>query len=499
MKKNSWHIYVLGAIFLLVLAFRLYFAFQTDTFSEDAYFVLRQVESITATGLPTYVDDLSFSGRTHIFPPFYYYFLSFFSLFIGPTLALKIIPNVLCSLLVIIMFFVSFRITKSRDASLFAAFASAFVPVFVGNTVLSASILSLVLPLIFYLIYCLMRIDENSFLYQFLIFSFILAISSGLSFLFIFALLIYLILMKLEHGKQNVVEKEVILFVTLLTLWIDILLYKKAFLMHSYSLIWQNVPPQILSTYFVDIDLFVSLAGVGLLPLLFGVFAVYKYMFKEMNKQTYLLIAFSLSVALLLWLKLITFSVGLVFLGMILIPLFGQSIALVFVYLEKTKIASCATYFWAGVIVLFVFTSVFSTFVTAHKTVDESISDDEISALVWLRENSQQNSVILSTIPGGNLVSSVALRKNVADNDFVLVKNSAAVYEDVEKMFSSFFKSQAIELLDKYRVDYIYFTPRAKELFKISEINYIRDDCFELVYNSTVQVYHSKCQLKQIS
>jgi uncharacterized membrane protein len=497
MKRKQVYIYLLALIFILALAVRLYLAFQTPNFTiNEAYFNYRQVDYIKDNILPSYIDDLSYSGRTHIFPPVYYYLLAFFSFFTGTALALKIIPNILACSLIVIIYFIVLEITKNRNISLFSAFTAAFIPVFLANTINSASIFSFTIPLIFYLIYCFMRIKDKRFLYQFLFFSFLLSLTSAISFLFVFALLIYLLLMKLEYKLQNRAELEVILFVTFLTMWINILLYKDAFLFHSYSLIWQNIPSQILDSYFRQVDVIGSVTNIGLLPLLFGIYAVYRYMFKERDKRTYLLMAFALAVAFLLWFRLITLDIGLMFLGAILIPLLGQALNLFFKYLEMTKIASFRWLFWIGLFILVVFTSVLPSVARSSVTIDNSVSEEEIDALRWIRERTPDDAVILSTIDEGDLVSAIAERKNVADNDFILIRSSSDIFEDISNMYTVIFKTKAVDLLEKHSVDYIYFSPRARSEFNIDELEYAEEDCFELVYDSDVLIYRTLCEIK---
>ena len=497
MLKKGHYPYLLALIFLIALAIRLYLAFQTPNFVVDeAYFNYRQVDSITKDLAPSYLDDLSYSGRTHIFHPVFHYFISIFAFIIGPALALKILPNILACALIIIIYAIVFEITKNRNISLFAGLASAFIPMFFANTINSASIFSFTLPLIFYLLYCFMRIKERRFLYHFLFFSLVLSLTSSLAFLFVFALLIYLLLVKLEYKIQNRIELECILFVTFLILWINILIYKKAFLFHSYGLIWQNIPSQVLASYFRDVDIIASVTNIGLIPLLLGVYAVYRYMFKERDKSTYLLMAFALSVTLLLWLKLITFDVGLMFLGAILIPLLGQTLSLFFKYIDKTKISSYKWVFWTGLIVLLVLTSVLPSVARASEAISGSVSQEEIDALNWIRESTPEEVVILSTIQEGNLVSAIAERKNVADNDFILIRSSSIVFEDIEQMYTSLFKTNAVEIVNKHNVDYIYFSLRAKKEFNITSLRYIEEDCFRLLYDEEVQVYELLCEVK---
>jgi hypothetical protein len=497
MSRNRRCLYLLGILFVLVLALRLYLAFQSPNFQVgDAYFTYRQVDSIRSSFMPTYFDGLSFSGRVRIFPPAYYYLLSAFSFVFGTALTLKIMPNVLACSLIVIIYFMVFELTRKRGISLFSAAASAFIPVFFGETVNSASRLSFTLPLIFYLMYCFMRIKERPFLYQFLILSFVLSLTSAISFLLVFALLIYLLLVKLEYKTHNRAELESIIFVTFLTLWVNVLIYKKAFLFHSYSLIWQNMPSQVLDSYFRQADVFLSITNVGILPLLFGIYAVYKYMFKERDKRTYLLMAFALAVALLLWFRLITLEVGLMFLGAILVPLLAQSLDILFSYVEKTKIAAQSRYFWIPIALVFVLTSVIPAVAYASDAVKHSVGQEEMDALLWLERSTPQDSVVLSTIDEGDMVAAIARRRNVVDDDFLLVRGSDDVFDDVGQMYTSILKTRAVELMNKYGVDYVYISPRAKAEFGIEDLKYADKDCFELVYDSSgVKIYKSLCEV----
>ena len=115
MKRKHHHYYLLALVFVFALAVRLYLAFQTPNFSVDeAYFNYRQVESIRHDLIPSYLDTLSYSGRTHIFHPVYYYLLAAFSFLMGTALTLKIIPNILAVSLVLIIYFIVLEITSNR-------------------------------------------------------------------------------------------------------------------------------------------------------------------------------------------------------------------------------------------------------------------------------------------------------------------------------------------------------------------------------------------------
>jgi len=257
------------------------------------------------------------------------------------------------------------------------------------------------------------------------------------------------------------------------------------------------MPSQILDSYFRQVDVFLSIANVGLIPLLFGIYAVYKYMFKERDKRTYLLMAFALAVALLLWFRLITLEVGLMFLGAILVPLLAQALDILFSYVEKTKVAAHANYLWAAIIIVFILTSVLPSIAYGSEVVKFSVSPAEIDALVWLRDSTPAGSVVLSTVSEGNLVAAIAQRKTAVDDDFLLIRESDDVFEDVKQIYTSILKTGAVELLNKYGVNYIYLSPRATAEFGITELKYAEKDCFDLVYDvSEVKIYKSLCEVK---
>ena len=326
MKKQDIYLYLLILTFLLTAGVRISISLQTNNFSPDAYFAYRQTDAIKNNLAPTYFDELSYSGRFFVFQPMYYYLLTPFAWVMGTKMALKIVPNILASLLVFVTYLIVLHITKNRPAALFSAFASGFIPAFFSSTINSASTYSFTIPLTMYIIYCFMRNKEKKYLYQFIVLSFVLALTSSIAFLLVMALMIYLLLTRLEYKTENKRELELIIFTTLLVIWVNILIYKKAFLFHSYSVIWQNMPTQILADFFREVNILDAVTGIGILPLLLGVFAIHKHMLKEKERPTYLLMAAALAVTLLLWFKLISFNGGLMFLGAILIPLFGQSI-----------------------------------------------------------------------------------------------------------------------------------------------------------------------------
>ena len=165
MKINNKIILVI--IFLLTLSFRLYVSFTNSTFSsDDSYFNLRVAQHIIENKSPLVYDELSYSGRSFIYPQFFNYLLALFSFI--PEYE-KIIPAILISLMVFIIYLISKRITNNANASLFISFISAFIPIEVRTTVNQISVYSLVIPIILLMILCLLNLETKKY------FNFILA------------------------------------------------------------------------------------------------------------------------------------------------------------------------------------------------------------------------------------------------------------------------------------------------------------------------------------
>ena len=121
MKKET---IILALVFLLVLGIRLFLSFQTQTFSsEESYFHLREIKKIIETGLPFFHDELSFGGRERVFSPIFDYVIAFFAKTISFNFATKVIPNLLASLVVLIIYSIILKITNDSKTALFGAFA----------------------------------------------------------------------------------------------------------------------------------------------------------------------------------------------------------------------------------------------------------------------------------------------------------------------------------------------------------------------------------------
>jgi len=486
-------------IFLAVLSFRLTFAFQTPYFSDDnSYFILRQAEYISKTGLPLYNDPLSYSGRTLFFSPFYHYLLAFFDLFLPITLVGKIIPNVLASLIVFAAYLVTYEITKQKKASILAALAAGFLPIFVRETINSVSLFSLVLPLLLFIIYILLKLGaDKRYTFYLIVLMTLLIISDNISFVLILGLIFYFLLTRTEDIEQNKAELEIILFSCFLFFWLNFIIFKKAFLLYGAAMIWQNIPNILLSNYFFKISILESIFAVGIVPFTLGIFVIYDYIFKHKNKSIYMLISIALSSFILSWLKLIPLVYGLILLGAILVLLFGQYAKSFFVYISKSKFSQKLNLILFLMFFLIFITSVIPSFLYAYSAIKNVPSEADINALVWLKENTPENATILGNVNEGHLITYFANRKNVWDSNYLLIKNIDQRFNDTQIIYTGIYKVDAIRLLNKYNVDYILLLQETKRLYSVDSLKYVTNDCFSIVYNNSTIIYNSFCKIEE--
>ncbi|MFC1691134.1 hypothetical protein ACFL0W_03035 [Nanoarchaeota archaeon] len=492
---------VLAAIFLLVLGMRLYYTFQTPYFTgSDAYFTIEQVEHILEKGYPNYYDELSYSGRQHIFMPLFHYILAFFSLLAPIGYVAKVLPNIFASSIVFMTYLAAREIVKSKRSALIAAFVSGFIPIYTKETINSISVYSLSVPLMFYLLYCFLRIDQEKYLKHYLIGLVGLSLISSSVIIFVLGLITYYILLKIERLQETKAEREVLLFSIFFVLWLEFIVYKKALMEYGMGIVWQNIPQELLSNYFQEVTVLGAIFMIGSLPLLYGIYNIYINLTKERNKKTYLIIGMVAASALLLWLKFISVSLGLIFCGSFVALLFSEFYMRSLLYLKKTKISKFRLYFVFSFIILFTMSSVIPSFTQAKKSVDSALSADEIDALNWIEENTDEDSTIIATAPEGILVNTISKRKNIIDSNFMMAPEVKERFKDLKIIYTVFYPTIALEILAEYEADYIFFSPKTKETYKVDEFKaYENKNCFEKVYDDGVQIFEVKCRITETS
>jgi hypothetical protein len=500
----KWSHVVLALACLGVIALRLFIAFSSPGFSgDDAYFHLRQVGHIREHGVPLFDDPLSYGGRTYVFSPVFQYLVAAGALVMPVETAGKVIPNVFATLLMVIIYGIVSRLSKREGVALFTAIFSAFVPVWFSHTVNTLAPVTLAIPLLFFVIYAWLRAKEPRWRTAYVAGLIVLGFTHPLSLLFVLGLILYIILLLVEHLEIERTEFEITLFSIFFVLWSQFLLYKKFILAHGPGVIWQNIPPGLLSSLFSEVTILTAIYQIGILPVLYGMFVVYRYLFRRKHKLTYFLISFAIAAAFLLWFRLIPLQSGLILLGMFLLVLFSRWIDFFFGHIPKTRFQRLQPVVVLGLVVAFIFTGVLPALSGAWGEQSKALSPDGMRVFVKIREQAPPDSVVVAVFDEGHRVAALAQRKNVIDDHFVLQHDAKQRLQDVNRIFGTRFGVEAAELMERYGANIILLSPETKRRFGIETLSYAeRSACFARMYADSgyeVFVKHPFCRVEVIS
>lgn len=483
-------------IFLTVLAIRLIIAFQTPFFNYEAYFSLRQVENIKDTGLPLYNDPLSYEGKSQLFAPLNYYVLAFFSLFMPDNIAAKIIPNIFAAFIIILAYFMALKITKSPKISLLTSFMSGFIPILFFD-INRASIDYLSTLLVFSVIYCIFRINEKKYVDYALILIFLLVLTTPLALILIVGLLFYLLLLKLENHHIEMKELEIILFFAFLSFWVNLLIFKNAFLSHGFLIIWQNIPTEIITGFFNKLTLLETFYTISIIPMLLGLYGFYLAFHEERNKEVMLLTGFGISVFLLMWFRLLNLVTSIMLLSITLVIISAFALRKTTTFVEKTKLHKYEKIFLIVFIVIFLITSILpSIYLGIEKSLDTPRIEDVV-VLEWVQQNTPKTATIIGTLREGHLIAYYAKRRNMMDENFLLIQNIDQRLNDLDSLYTTKFQIEAVSIMNNYDAKYILFTEEARVDYSIQNLSYIDNECFQQVfYSQNSSLYLNKCKIE---
>jgi len=495
---------ILTLLFLLYFGIRVFFALKSNYFNDDySYFALRQIDNIAKTGMPLIHDELSYGGRSFVFLPLYFYLLAFFTLFFPKIIIIKIINNLFASTLVIAIYLVTSRIFKNRKVALVCSFVAASLPIYLSETLNTISTSSIIFPGGFFLLFLFMEMENNKdFLNYLILLTILLVLISPSVLLILLGLVIFAIACYLENVTLARIKLEFLSFFMFFFLWCNFIIYKSAFQEHGFSIIWNNTPTSIMSMYFTNINIFNALASIGILPLVFGIYTIYKYLLTKKNKKILLFISLFLSTFIVFWSKLVPSELALMFLGTALVILFGQFLADLFATLKDTKFSKQENWIFGLVIFLLILTQISPSIILMIRNSQANPTKEYISGFEWLKENSPEDTTVLAIPEEGNLITYFGQRKNVIDSEYLLVDDAENRYYDVKKVYTVPFRIEALSILEKYNANYILFSKKTKEKFSIDRIEYIDSDCFSFVFgNKEIAIYkinREKCELKNL-
>ena len=327
------------------------------------------------------------------------------------------------------------------------------------------------------MLYSSLRLENKFYMWAFILSSFLLPLVHPIAIVFVITILVYFLLLSGGALVPTKLKKEAFLFSILAILLISFIIYKKAFFEYGINIIGQNIPLNVLADQYQPLSVSGLLIGVGILPLVLGCVGIYLGIINQKKKPVYFYSAFTLGVLILLSLRMITISVGMMILGIALCIFSALTMGSLIEYIKKTRFANL-NYFIAFLLLV---SFVAFSFIPSYTFLSNftSINEEKINDIKKMAAFVDNNEVILGNLEEGHLISAIANRKNFIDTNFLLAPNPVKRLKDVEVFYTTFSEAKILELLKKYNIKVIYFSEDTKQFYFVRHLKYTKDNkCF---------------------
>jgi hypothetical protein len=306
---------------------------------------------------------------------------------------------------------------------------------------------------------------------------------SPLSLILIFGLLFNQILVKIDNLKINKKEIEIFIVSFLFYLWYYFIIYKNVFFESGFGIIKQNIPKNLIADYFVTPSPISILILIGTIPFIIGSFATYYVSNKEKMVNANILASTIIMMIIFSYLNLITLELAILVIGVLMTLISGVGVKLIIDYFIHSKIKHLKLIVMIFIIMLVV-PSIYSSLKIASVTMDNSYSDKDIRVFKWIKDNTEEQSVIIAPILDGHLLSYFGERKNIVDSNFLMFENIDQRIMDLRKIYINPFYIETIRLgFEKYGASYILVDDKARQKYNITDLKSYDESCFKIIYN----------------
>nr|MBI4156412.1 hypothetical protein [Candidatus Woesearchaeota archaeon] len=391
---------------------------------DEAYYHLRIAENPFMT-----YDQLSFSGRNHIFNA-WHLMLNIFSKSFGITLenASKILPMIFALASLVVFYYLLKKTGLSLRARIFSCIILALSPAFIYAGTVSNDF---IVPVFLLLCAFLLLLYKKSF------FSYLLILIAP--FFGIFHGIITLLFTAIIGFRYGLKRSYFILAILL------------------FMIIWPFILNGIPSIEFNNLSFiqeFISDFG-GIYGI--SIFAVFLSFFglSRLWEKKYQNFIIYLSLVLLAILAIFN-TKSLLYLNFIIA--FLASLGLIKLISMKWESDSIKT---LSLLIISI-GLIFSTVTYMNQIKDKNPNQGTIDAMNFLRENSNKDDIVLSYHSNGHFISALSERKNFMDGEFFFAPGLRERNEDFYKLMYTKDLKEAITLTKKYGIDYIYIDPEMR-------------------------------------
>ncbi|SRR3989344_725502 len=423
------------AIALLALILLVIPALASNSFlsGKEPYLIQRLAEDFNEKGIQK-TDELSYSGRVYVYPLGTIFIISGVERFLGEK-AFIILPVILGALSIFLFYLI---IKKEFSNELLAAISSVILlssPSFI-YTFSSITMFTLPFFLIILGFYTLQKPGLNPLSCIIFVSTAFFGIQQA-----VISVAILIIMYKKETRVYHLLSIAAIIAILAF-------FYLPSFAQYGFPEIPDFESRNPLFNLFSDLG---SNFGISLF-LVFLAFFGLKRIWKE--KYAHLRIYFGLLAVILL---LFIGASFVIYSALILAPLAAAGILYLWSSNWESQIIKDLT------ILILILGLLFSSvsFINDFKNIEPS--EEKINSLLFIKENTPKESVVLSHHSYGIWINSIASRKNVIDDYQLYAPEINQRYQDTQEIFSSRNLEKTKSLLNKYSINYIYLTKEMKQ------------------------------------
>ncbi len=400
----------------------------------EPYHNQRLADLIDGINVPN-SDPLSFGSRTFFYPVGTPFILHYTEKIFPTNIVLNLLPFVLGTLFVILCFFILKKYQIEERLILISSTVLIFSPPFVYTfTVFN----SFTIPVFLNILAISLLLTDKKILNILAVTLFLLMPFFG----YIHAVFSLLFLIFYDLRRHTSFIKIVVLFIFLLL----VLVYLKQF--SQFSLVYLIYEKDLLLR---TVSEFGGNFGISI----FSVFLIF-FGLRHLWKSKYLYSQIYFSLLTLFFIFLINQKTS-IYLTLIMSPVIALGLIELYNSKWESEIIKNLT------LILLISGLIFSGLGFVAKIPQLQPSQEMIESLQFIRDNSNSNDVVFSHQANGILINSIALRKNVLDENFLYAPHLKERLNDANILFHSRDFEVTKSFLQKYDIVYIYITPDMKD------------------------------------
>lgn len=445
----------------------------------QAYQELTIINQIAETGIPQTQDPILWGGSETGIQVLYHYLAAFITLILPTPHAALLLTNLAALSIPILAYALAREVSTNQTSASIIALASAFAPLLYQETVLNTTPITLAIPLLLGAYYYFLRLTKTPRdQYIFLILASALALTHPISLVLPAAMVITLLLKKIQAIPLNKATSEVTIFTTFFTVWANLLLNSNILQLNQISALIQEP---------IRISIGQALTNTGLLVVFAAAYATSRYLYQEKNPEAHTIISLAIVTLALTITQVLSLYVGLLLLSIALMPLCVGAIE----SYQKSKYTSRTPWAYtivAGIfVIIFLVTNATTSVALGYTDINNTPTQEEQQLVQEIRD--QVNQPTLWNQKRGDLLRYNNIPSIISSNSLIS-SNSQQIKNSLTRLEQANNPVRYIQVLNDLGVSVI--------ILNQGHDAPITQRCFqEIPTTTTYEVYRVICEITQ--